>query len=73
MFLSNKTKLITNMKPDVKAKIIIQLLPAVAARNGATKPASAEELKQFWNDCLAEAGSLAELYEKHITTEKDAE
>jgi hypothetical protein len=61
------------MKPDVKNKLILQLLPAVASRNAGTKPSSADELRQFWNDCLAEADSLSELYEKHITTEKDAE
>ncbi len=61
------------MKADIKNKLILQLLPAVASRNAGTKPASADELRQFWNDCLNEAGALAELYEKHITTEKDAE
>jgi hypothetical protein len=61
------------MKSDIKNKLILQLLPAVASRNAGTKPSGPEELKQFWNDCLNEAGALAELYEQHITSSKDAE
>lgn len=61
------------MKSEVRNKLILQLLPAVASRNAGAKPASKEELKQFWQDCLGEAGALAELYEQHITAKEDAE
>lgn len=61
------------MKTDIKNKLIIQLLPAVSARNSGTKPSSKEELKQFWKDCLSEADALSELYEEHITASKDTE
>lgn len=61
------------MKPDVRNKLILQLLPAVASRNAGIRPTSKEELRQFWKDCLSEADALSELYEEHITTSKDAE
>ena len=57
------------MKPDIKNKLILQFLPAVASRNIGFKPVSQEELRSYWTDCLNEANALAELYEKFITPE----
>lgn len=54
------------MKDETKNKLILQLLPAVAARTSGTKPSGPEDLKQYWKDCIAEAGALAELYEESI-------
>jgi hypothetical protein len=61
------------MKPDIKNKLILQLLPAIASRNIGFKPASQEELRSYWTDCLNEANALAELYEKFITPEPTEE
>ena len=61
------------MKPDIKNKLILQLLPAVACRNLGFKTPSQHELRSYWTDCLNEASALAELYEKFITPEPTEE
>lgn len=61
------------MKPDIKNKLILQLLPAVACRNLGFKTPSQHELRSYWTDCLNEAAALAELYEKFITPEPTEE
>lgn len=61
------------MKPDIKNKLILQLLPAVACRNLGFKSPSQHELRSYWTDCLNEASALAELYEKFITPEPTEE
>lgn len=61
------------MKPDIKNKLILQLLPAVACRNLGFKTPSQHELRSYWTDCLNEAAALAELYEKFIIPEPTEE